>query len=246
MSQKWDVPESQLLRWGMAQHIKICVLLQNVEIEVLKTEPVTSRQEIMRDCAELITRLGPQNAQIRESTCYHGGKQKTKYELIIAAQEDVLASVDEILLKEISENRYYVFDKSRKLYGLRDEHGNQISCLDAPEGYNFYPSPDALQQLRLSDLVIPGTELLRIERKHEEVKNNPSGDQLGTKDREKLESMIAAMAILISQKGHRYSHGQAPNAATIAEEIVALNIVDREKGTIEKTISSALRKYSKK
>jgi len=244
VSQRWDVPISQILRWGMDQSVPICTLLPRGEIEILRMETFVPMQDIVCDCAEVIDRLGPQNIHIREFISGNDGKKKREKKIIISAQENILASVDDVLLSLINEHGFTTLDKSDKLYGLKDRDGNTISCLFLPEGYYF--SLDEFPRLSIDDLVIPGAELLRIERKNEEAKSNISGDLLGTKDREKLESMVAAMAIILSRKIHYYSHGKSPNSKMIAEEIVALNIVDRERGTIEKTISSALRKYSKK
>ena len=99
--------------------------------------------------------------------------------------------------------------------------------------------------VRLNDLIIPTAEIEKIKNRNYATEKAAAEDVLGTRDKEKLQAMIAAMAQIIASKAPTYKNGDKPNAAQIAEAIVKTNLVDRKAGTIAKEISTAWDRFGK-
>lgn len=97
----------------------------------------------------------------------------------------------------------------------------------------------------ISELVIPTAEIHRIEHQHEAAEQAADDDILGTKDKEKYQGMIAAMAQIIASKAPGYKHGDKPNAAQIAEAIASTGITERQPATMAKEISKATQLFGK-
>lgn len=93
------------------------------------------------------------------------------------------------------------------------------------------------------DLVIPTAEIHRIEHQHEAVEKAAADDVLGTKEKEKLQGIIAAMAQILASKAPGYQHGAKPNATRIADAISQTGLVDRKPETIAKEISTAWERF---
>ena len=83
------------------------------------------------------------------------------------------------------------------------------------------------------------SEIHRIEHQHEAVEKAAADDVLGTKEKEKLQGIIAAMAQILASKSHAYKNGDNPNAHAIAEAVVETGLVDRAVGTVQKEIGTA-------
>jgi hypothetical protein len=94
-------------------------------------------------------------------------------------------------------------------------------------------------------IVIPTSEIHRIEHQHEAAEKAAAEDVLGTKDKEKTQAIIAAMSQIIATAAPGYKHGDRPNAARIAEKIEETGLVDRKKETIAKEISAAWARFGR-
>ena len=94
-------------------------------------------------------------------------------------------------------------------------------------------------------MIIPTAEIEKIKNRNYATEKAAAEDVLGTRDKEKLQAMIAAMAQIIASKAPTYKNGDKPNAAQIAEAIVKTNLVDRKAGTIAKEISTAWDRFGK-
>ena len=94
-------------------------------------------------------------------------------------------------------------------------------------------------RIPIGRIIIPATEVRRVENRHQEAENAAADDVLGTKDKEKLQAIIAAMVQIVASKAPGYKRGDKPNAAQIAEAIEKTGLVDRRAGTIAKEISKA-------
>ncbi|MBU2761243.1 hypothetical protein [Acidithiobacillus sulfurivorans] len=100
--------------------------------------------------------------------------------------------------------------------------------------------------VRLDGLIIPRAEIEKIKNRNYATKEKPADDDdLNTKTEEKYQAMIAAMVQIIASKFPGYNNGSTPNAAQIAKAINDTKLVDRQPGTIEKTISAAWDKFGK-
>ena len=97
--------------------------------------------------------------------------------------------------------------------------------------------------IRLDDLIIPTAEIEKIKNRNYAAEKTAAEDVLGTKDKEKLQAMIAAMAQIIASKAPGYKHGENPNAAQIADAIVETGMVDRQAETIAKEIGKVLKEH---
>ena len=87
------------------------------------------------------------------------------------------------------------------------------------------------------------SEIHRIEHQHEAVEKAAADDVLGTKEKEKLQGIIAAMAQILASKAPGYQHGAKPNATRIADAISQTGLVDRKPETIAKEISTAWERF---
>ncbi len=94
-------------------------------------------------------------------------------------------------------------------------------------------------------IVIPTSEIHRIEHQHEAAEQATADDVLGTKDKEKFQAMIAAMAQIIASKSPGYKNGDRPNAAQIAKAMAGTGITERRPETMAKEISKALELFGK-
>ncbi|EGQ60866.1 hypothetical protein GGI1_03099, partial [Acidithiobacillus sp. GGI-221] len=74
----------------------------------------------------------------------------------------------------------------------------------------------ACMQVRTSGLVIPTTEIHRIEHQHEAAEKAADDDVLGTKEKETMQAVIAAMTQFIASTTQKYKHGGHPNVDAIA------------------------------
>ena len=98
----------------------------------------------------------------------------------------------------------------------------------------------------LNGLIIPSTEIEKIKSRNYATQEKADDDVLGTKDKDKLQGMIAAMAQIIASKAPAYQNGDKPNAAQIADAIVKTGIVDRKAETIAKEIGKILSEHRKR
>jgi hypothetical protein len=106
----------------------------------------------------------------------------------------------------------------------------------------FPPIPDGwilvsdIKKIPFSELLISSEEVHRFEHQREAA----ADDALGTKERETMQAVIAALAQLVARSAPHFKHGDKPNASQIAEQIAPL-IPNREARTIRKCISDALK-----
>lgn len=119
-----------------------------------------------------------------------------------------------------------------------DENLNRIPA-SQPLPCGVYLVP-VMELYRADDLVIPITEIHRIERQHEAAENAAKDDVLGTKEKETLQAVIAAMTQIIASTKNKYKHGNRPNADAIATDLEGM-IPDRTKRGISETIRNALK-----
>ena len=91
------------------------------------------------------------------------------------------------------------------------------------------------------DLVIPASEVHRLEHQHETAEKAATDDVLGTKERETMQAVIAAMTQIIAGTAPmKYKHGDHPNVDAIARALEGM-IPDRKKRGVSETISKALK-----
>lgn len=102
-----------------------------------------------------------------------------------------------------------------------------------------------IKQVAITEFLVPLEEVRRIEHQHEATKQAADDDVLGTKDKDKLQSMIAAMAQIIANKAPAYKNGDKVNATQIAKAIYATGLVDRAPETLAREISNALKQHGK-
>lgn len=91
-----------------------------------------------------------------------------------------------------------------------------------------------------TDLVIPTTEIHRIEHQRETAEKAAANDVLGTKEKETMQAVIAAMTQLIASTTQKYKHGDRPNVDAIAGALEEA-IPDRTKRGVSETINKALK-----
>ena len=108
------------------------------------------------------------------------------------------------------------------------------------------PFSEGSNAITSGDIIVPTSEIHRMEHQHENAEQAAADDVLGTKDKERLQGMIAAMAQIIASKAPAYKNGDKPNAAQIADAIVNTGMVDREPETIAKEIGKVLREHKKR
>lgn len=105
--------------------------------------------------------------------------------------------------------------------------------------HSFDNNHGYLHKYSKNDLIIPKNEIHRIDHLHETAQRAVDIDVLGTKEREKLQAIIAAMAEVLANTAPRLKNGSNPNAQGIAAKIAEM-IPDRQVDTIRKAISEAI------
>ena len=89
-------------------------------------------------------------------------------------------------------------------------------------------------------IVIPTSEIHRIEHQREAAEQATADDVLGTRERETMQAVIAAMAQFIAGTATKYKRNERPNVDAISEALKA-TIPNRTKRGISETISRALK-----
>ncbi|MBE7562244.1 hypothetical protein H7F10_04570 [Acidithiobacillus sp. HP-6] len=89
-------------------------------------------------------------------------------------------------------------------------------------------------------IVIPTSEIHRIEHQHEVAQKANAEDVLGTKERETMQAIIAAFADVLAEKIPQYRNGKNPNAIQIAK-LLNPRIPSRTDEGIRKTIGNAIK-----
>lgn len=101
--------------------------------------------------------------------------------------------------------------------------------------------PDSPTLLYVRDIIVPIEEIHRIENRHDEAQKAAAEDVLGTKERETVHAIIAAMAEVLAEKGGLSCYrGESVNATAIARKIAPM-ISDRKEDTIRRIIADALK-----
>jgi hypothetical protein len=91
----------------------------------------------------------------------------------------------------------------------------------------------------IDQILIPTTEVRRLDDLHKKSIDASNNDILGTKREDTLNGMIAAMAVIISEdKSGKYQHGGKPNFTTIATRINQ-HFPDRTIDTIRKQLAES-------
>ena len=105
--------------------------------------------------------------------------------------------------------------------------------------YIFGVSPFVNYPVTIDQILIPTTEVRRLEDLHEKSAEASKNDILGTKREDILNGIIAAMAIIISEDNSgKYRHGGNPNFTNIAKRIHQ-HFPDRTVDTIRKQLSDS-------
>lgn len=95
-------------------------------------------------------------------------------------------------------------------------------------------------RIPVNRIVIPTSEIHRIERQHEAAENAAKDDVLGTKEKETMQAVIAAMTQLIASAKNKYKHGDRPNVDAIATDLEGM-IPARTKRGLSDAIGKALK-----
>lgn len=95
-------------------------------------------------------------------------------------------------------------------------------------------------RIPVNRIIIPASEIHRIEHQHEAAEKAAADDVLGTRERETMQTVIAAMTQLIAGTAQKYKHGERPNVDAISQALEGMT-PDRTKRGISETISRALK-----
>ena len=93
-------------------------------------------------------------------------------------------------------------------------------------------------RIPVNRIVIPTSEIHRLEHQHEAAEKAAAADALGTKEKETMQAIIAAFTHLQAESAPQYRNGEKPNASQIAEKLAPL-MPGRTPQTIRKVISEA-------
>ncbi len=108
--------------------------------------------------------------------------------------------------------------------------------------YIFGVHPSINYPVTIDQILIPTTEVRRLEDLHKKSIDASNNDVLRENSGDILHGMIAAMAVIISEdKSGKYRHGENPNCANIAERIQK-HFPDRQIDTIRKQLGDSLKK----
>ena len=130
---------------------------------------------------------------------------------------------------------------SRVSHFINNEQGEHYMTMmgelpPLPAPYHF----SACIPVRTSHLVIPTSEIHRIEHQREAAQKAADDDILGTTERETMQAVIAAMAQFIADSAPKYQNGKNPNALQIAKLLDPM-IPNRTDEGIRKTIGNAIK-----
>ncbi|MCK9188452.1 hypothetical protein [Acidithiobacillus sp.] len=118
-------------------------------------------------------------------------------------------------------------------FSLTEEEENMDAGWDEARG-------DVREYFSKKSFRFRASEIHRMERQHEAVEKAAADDVLGTRERETMQAVIAAMTQVIASTAPKYKCGDRPNVDAIASTLEGI-IPDRKKRGISETISKALK-----
>ncbi|MBN6741264.1 hypothetical protein JKG47_12100 [Acidithiobacillus sp. MC6.1] len=225
VAQRWGMNQDQLLRLGMEEKINIAFEVRNAMSLLSLNSGADSH--LLVEVAQL---LGLPDGSPPESECV----TSVRFDGIAHLHPSALRGL--LLLKGPSIHAVDVLLTGVSLYDPKR----------ASQSKKLIKIPRQLTLLLLNDaplskdkLIILTDEITRIERQHEVASQAHAEEALNTKEKEKLQAIIAAMAQIVAERAPAYKRGDAPNASQIADLICQTGLVDRKQETIAKEISNA-------